>query len=844
MNATIILKSDIDSSTILAYDTTNLQGYYEIIIPNKLSSFIIEITSLGFKSAILTFNDFDFKRLYVNDVSLDASETKLEEIFIKAEKAAVLVKNDTTVYNPEKFKDGSERTVEDLIGKLPGLAVKENGKITFKGKEVESVLLDGDNLFDSNYTIGTKNIDVDMVDTLEAIENYIENPLLHGIATTDAIAINLVLRKGKTDFSSTSNVGLGIENRADLNSNILGISKRLKSFATFSFNNIGVENSPYNYFSSNNFSLEDSNETDFKMDRLIDTGSLNPDLEDERTRINNNAFASLNSIFNISDRIGTKVNFDYKNDILSRNILNETNFESTENSSGFIENQSFEKKPELYNVKVGITYKLSDTELLEVDTKFKNEDIDSDIDFFINDVKQNSEVRTRFQQFKTASKYTKKVSRSSAVTSSFKYNNASLNESLFLSPDFRFDNNISSNQLVNSTIDHFKFDTNYLKSNDSYNFKLGVGYDSRKSDFESLLTEGSGVNISNNDFVFRIQNPWVEGNMNFKWYKFNFNSTLRVGYLSQFLETRAISNEKIKKNKFQFFPRFKIGYNINKKSSIDFNANYIEKSTNELYLFENPIFTSNRFAIKNKPSLENIKSLTTDIMFHYNNFVDLFQFNLGASYVTNYNNFFSLIDIDNQFIVNTREVRGISFDTFLIVTGLDKYASFMKSNVRLNVSYGINFFENIVDNSDIRENESYIGRADLNIKTGFLGIINFQNNVKYSNVLFFLNNNDRFEFSSFQNKTSFFLRPYKRLFFETSVNYFKPDIDRKEDFVFIDSELRLTTKSGDVDYSLISKNITPNKSIFSRTSVTDFSTTFYSYEIQEPYILFSVRFKI
>ena len=328
------------------------------------------------------------------------------------------------------------------------------------------------------------------------------------------------------------------------------------------------------------------------------------------------------------------------------------------------------------------------------------------------------------------------------------------------------------------------------------------------------------------------------------WNKFNFRSNLRISHLSQSLLFKSSTEENIKTNRVQFFPRFNIAYSFNKKSSIGFIGNYTERNTSERYLFENPIFTSNRTALKNLPSLKTIKSLTTDIKYYYNEFSDLFQFNLGATYMTNYNNFFSQIDIDNQFVINAREVRDVNFDTFSLGAGLDKYAAFIKSNVRLNASYGINFFENIVNNSEVRDNQSYSGQADLNIKTGFFGVINFQNNIKYTNVFFFTDDTGRFDFSSLQNKTSAFLRPNKRLFFELSINYFKPDFDRNEDFTFFDSELRLTSKNDNIDYSIISKNITSKKSLFSRTDLTDFSTTFYSYNIQEPYILFSVRFKI
>ena len=60
--------------------------------------------------------------------------------------------NDTIFYNIQKFKDGSERNVEDVLAKLPGVTVdKGTGKIKYQGKEIKKILLDGDDLTDNNY---------------------------------------------------------------------------------------------------------------------------------------------------------------------------------------------------------------------------------------------------------------------------------------------------------------------------------------------------------------------------------------------------------------------------------------------------------------------------------------------------------------------------------------------------------------------------------------------------------------------------------------------------------------------------------------------------------------------
>jgi hypothetical protein len=127
--------------------------------------------------------------------------TTLDEVVVKAKKRPFTIKKDTLKYNVNAYRDGTERKIQDLIKKLPGIEVNTiTGEIKYKGKSVETVLLEGDNLFGYNYSLGTKNINVDMVKQVQAIENYSENPLLKGIENGDKVALNLKLKKRENRF--------------------------------------------------------------------------------------------------------------------------------------------------------------------------------------------------------------------------------------------------------------------------------------------------------------------------------------------------------------------------------------------------------------------------------------------------------------------------------------------------------------------------------------------------------------------------------------------------------------------------------------------------------------------
>ena len=142
-----------------------------------------------------------------------------------------MIKNDTVKYNVKSYLNGSDRKILDVIKKMPGIDVNVNtGEIKYKGKSIETVLLEGDNLFGYNYSLGTKNINVNMVEQVQAIENYSENPLLKNIESGNKVVLNLKLKKRKIDFSGNFDAGLGSFDNSNIaantNLNILGITKK------------------------------------------------------------------------------------------------------------------------------------------------------------------------------------------------------------------------------------------------------------------------------------------------------------------------------------------------------------------------------------------------------------------------------------------------------------------------------------------------------------------------------------------------------------------------------------------------------------------------------------------
>lgn len=845
---TVTIKSSINDSIILEYATSDEFGNYKLNITSDLDSFFIEFRALSYLSKTIEILDFTKKnKPYILNVSLETNITSLKEVTVNSSKnRAIQVKKDTVIFDPNKFKDGTERVVEDLIKKLPGMKVEENGRISFKGNPVENILLDGDDLFDKNYTIGSKNIDVDMIDKLAAIENYIENPLLHGIEKSKAVAINLILKKGKTDFSNNTSIGLGIENKQDINTNTIGISKTLKSFSTLSYNNIGKESSPYDYFSSNNISLEDIKEQEFKLPKIIEDGDFTTQMSDEKSRINNNLFTSINAIYNLTNNFGVRINFNYKKDKLIRNLLSQTTYKS--NLLDIIQSEDLVKKPEIINLNLKLNYKISVNSLLEYKIKIEDGTINTNNIIVLNDIAQESKIFSNEKQFKQILNYTKRLNKDNAFVSNLIFNTSKFSQNLNISPDLRL--GISeplSNQSVNLKKTYFSFKAIFLRNRNNLNLKLGAGYTFVKNEMSSSLINeniNSNFSISDNDLIIQNSLPWLEGSLVFRKENWSFNTNLRINYLNEKIENIINNNYSKDIQRLLVLPNITIYYYVNKQSNINLYSGYDEKNIDIEYLYGNTIFTSNRSAIRNNIELETLKSYIAKISYNHNDFFNLLQFNVSVNYLRNKNNFFSKVTFNNLFFESNRNLSDLNFDNTFLNLSFDKYINYIKSNVKLVGSFSINSYKNEVDNSQIRDNISYNGFYGLNLKTGFLKKINFENNLQIRTSSFKTDNFKTFNNLSIQNTFKIYVKPTNRLRFVTSFDYYLPNNkDLKNNFIFFDNSIYFSSKNGSLNYTLTSRNFIAKQNTFSKIDFSDYSRTITSYGLLDPYIMLSVDFK-
>lgn len=194
--------------------------------------------------------------------------------------------------------------VEDIIKKLPGVEVKESGKIAYQGKEISRFYIEGLDMLGSGYTVASKNINVDDVRSIEIYENHQHIKALQEIQRPDAAAMNITLKEdAKGTWTGSLAAGVGYKPwmwRG--NAALMYFGKKMQSINTYKTNNMGDN-------VAREFGYTNNNETIIGI-RFPTVPPLN-----ERLYINNNVHAvTSNFLFKLSETLQMKLNAWYVHD--------------------------------------------------------------------------------------------------------------------------------------------------------------------------------------------------------------------------------------------------------------------------------------------------------------------------------------------------------------------------------------------------------------------------------------------------------------------------------------------------------------------------------------------------
>lgn len=178
MLATVqMLKPD---STYVSGVLSDEKGRFSIEA-SAAGSYILKISSVGYTPLTKTIKVDGKKDIALGEIIFNADAIMLKGATVVGQAARVTVKEDTFVYNASAYRTPEGSVVEELVKRLPGAQVSDDGTITINGKEVKKVLVDGKEFMTGDTQTALKNLPTSIIDKIKAYDEKSDLAKVTGI---------------------------------------------------------------------------------------------------------------------------------------------------------------------------------------------------------------------------------------------------------------------------------------------------------------------------------------------------------------------------------------------------------------------------------------------------------------------------------------------------------------------------------------------------------------------------------------------------------------------------------------------------------------------------------------
>lgn len=303
----IDLRRDSDNK-MLAYTFSDGQGKYHLHTALH-GQFTLLFKALSYKPVSLSIISTKIDTLINVELQPGGIEL-LQEVIVHSTRPYVRGR-DTIELAAKSFLQDDERTVEDLLRKIPGINVGTDGSIKIGNKEVEKVMVEGDDFFEKGYRLLTQNMSVQPIDKIQVLQRYSNNKQLKGIENSDKVALNLQLKsENKAQWLGSVEaqvVPIGPK-YYQAGANLMNFGKKNKYYVLGASNNNG-----FDAVSSINHLIQSGSPDEpgqvgvaITTPILIDNTLNLPGFDYRRTNFNNDKLLSLNTILNPTSKFKIK----------------------------------------------------------------------------------------------------------------------------------------------------------------------------------------------------------------------------------------------------------------------------------------------------------------------------------------------------------------------------------------------------------------------------------------------------------------------------------------------------------------------------------------------------------
>ncbi|RAV99727.1 TonB-dependent receptor family protein [Pseudochryseolinea flava] len=235
-SATVLILNVKDSS-LVNFGLTNQTGEFEVKNLTR-QEYLFKVSYVGYSTITISFSASANEGVAnLGIIQMRPEVKQLGEVVVEAERAPVVVKRDTIEFNATSFKTKDNAVVEDLLKKLPGIEVDNDGTIRAQGEQVQRVTVDGKTFFGNDPKLATRNLPADAIDKVQVFDKKSDQATFTGIDDGQKEkTINLSLKEEKRNAAfGTLQGGYGTDERFQLRASL----NRFKKDQQISFLGMG-----------------------------------------------------------------------------------------------------------------------------------------------------------------------------------------------------------------------------------------------------------------------------------------------------------------------------------------------------------------------------------------------------------------------------------------------------------------------------------------------------------------------------------------------------------------------------------------------------------------------------
>ena len=660
---------------VVKFAQTSANGTFEIKLTDFPENHVLHFSMMGFapqtvplKSGQTTYN-----------VQLAEKATELKEVIVKA--PSIHQRGDTITYVVSNFADAQDKSLADVLKKMPGIEVEKSGAIKYNGVSINKFYIEGKDMLGGRYGIATNNIHQKDVGSVEVMENHQPVKALEDISFSQNPAINVRLKEdAKARWVGTVKAGAGFEPflwKAEVAA--MRFKKQSQTLNTYKTNNTGNDVTR----ETASFSIDEILSQFSKNYRLQEYLSVSPDrlreIDGDRSRFNKTHLFTTNNLWSLG-----------KNYDLTSQITYANNRQTTDNATRttyFLEDSAI--VTETNEHALAKENRLSGDMTLTANTKtyyFKNKlfaDVRwNDIDMRVTGTFPNTQTaHVPHRQLSNDLEILKRAGKRTYTLNSFNLYQTKPQELTVARKNDTQHQRVQASAFYTNTNTALSF---YVRPF-TISMKLGV-----VGVIRSLETELTGVSDTlgrlKNDVAMRYMNLYVSPEMEYKKSGFEAKFDMPVSFIP-YRFTDKITDKNYNNEKWYLSPRLYMRYFFTSRLSASVSGRYAQSPLAEQSFYEGLILNNYRNLSRGFIDYNTGNTQSVNINLSYRHPLKAFFANANVMRSWNYSPRVSNRYFLNEYLLNTSIPQDDYSDMWMAGGNISKGMEAINGIVSVRASY-------------------------------------------------------------------------------------------------------------------------------------------------------------